>query len=416
MVGNAMNPKVINVNATHTGLTDTRQASANSNHTFIVNHRECSGGTVHYFSAREAAQATTHFKALDAPESFRLRCIKTLLSYSVKQLAKVPRFNPLWIGITGHLNAFMRWCASNHDHDIRVIPVSTIPLFLGGNEMIDHEHRADRSLSVFHYPAQQVSRGLGGDASDVNQADLGHRLKNEIKQKQLIFFCGGGYLFHANGAKIALIKQYTQLGFNVWVPDYTLLHSSEGREVSRRTLEEANAVYEYVLNLQKCDAISIGLTGDSAGADIITRLMKYRASKVEPIKSPINLVSPSYLDVVNDVDLLNADPKKEYLLPAFQIVGLKTTLRHKPIQSYLSRVDWVETFQGTRKVRITAAEGELLQNNAERLHQQLIEAGVDSRLVVYQASIHSGELLADFAPEFQARLSDSIEWMSHECI
>jgi acetyl esterase/lipase len=175
-------------------------------------------------------------------------------------------------------------------------------------------------------------------------------------------------------------------------------------------LEDASAVYKWLLEERGIAARHIATAGDSAGGNLaIAAVLQFRQNSF-PLPAAVIAFSP-WLDMeLNPTGTMVSNAKTDALVShiglAPMVAGyLAGTPPHTPLANPL-----YADFVGFPPMYITAGTYETLQDNAERLAERAKGAGVEVELELVEGMQHVYVLMAGKAPEADSTVRRAGEW------
>lgn len=344
----------------------------------IANNRHCQGGEL------VLTDNADHHSDFSVTASSPLRCIRMALPI-VKHALRVPTFTQGWYGLARLVDVCLEKCnliQLKHEYQWHTLSVKAI-----------YGQEPDTTLSVLQLSPRKVD--------------------NNKTSSPVALFVGGGYLFSPAMQLTSTASQYADAGYDVWIPNYSRLSNTERDKVSERNLAEAATLIHFLSERYALPKGSILLAGDSSGADVVLRLLKYQATRGTPHRSRVELRSPAYLDGITEGVAL--PDYGELLLPPHQLKDLKTQMRHKPVTHYLPSIDTaIETFKGTGPILITADQHEALSPVIENLVKDLRSDNVPVTYHRVSGTFHSQTMVSQWIPESRHILTTAIDWQSQQ--
>lgn len=228
-------------------------------------------------------------------------------------------------------------------------------------------------------------------------------------KKVLLFTHGGGFAVGSSASHRKLAGHMAKaLGITAIVIDYR----RAPEHPFPAQLEDATAVYKELLR-RGFAAGDIATIGDSAGGNLaVSIVLKLRDDKL-PLPGHVISLSP-WLDmehkgrtlVTNEAtDPLVKKPILEAMSSMF--LGEKGSAKN-PLANPL-----YADYKGFPRLYINAGSVETLRDNAERLHERAVAAGVDSTLSVVEGMQHVFPFLAGRAVEADQEIQRIARWYNN---
>lgn len=226
--------------------------------------------------------------------------------------------------------------------------------------------------------------------------------------KTLIYFHGGGYclgVVHANRNFVMKLAS----GFNV--PILLLNYRLAPENPFPAALNDAVALYDWLLNVRKYDSENIGCIGDSSGCGLCLAALQVAKSKGMPL--PLFQV---FLSPVVDLKktgksfqtMARKDPmqmKEEYFIDNHYIKGID------PLNPLVSPI--YGELNGFPKTMIQASEYDVFLSDSEMLHQNLLNSGVKVNYTLWKKMWHNFQMSAAMLPEGKRAILEIKSFIDH---
>lgn len=233
-----------------------------------------------------------------------------------------------------------------------------------------------------------------------------HKCAGAEPDRVVLFFHGGGYVFGSAKSHRGLTFKLAQdARANVFSVDYRLAPEHP----YPAAVDDAVAAYQWLLD-SGADPAQIVVSGDSAGGGLSLALMLACKERGLPMPAGVLLYSP-FTDLAATGASLEENEasdvmfKKVYISEgAKRYIGEtdpKTPLI-SPLYGDLSELPPVMTF---------VSDNEALHDDSSRLHEKLLAAGVDSKLVTERGLAHVWPIFYPRFPEAGRTIKQSADFV-----
>ena len=227
---------------------------------------------------------------------------------------------------------------------------------------------------------------------------------DSVAPVSLLYLHGGGFVAGSPLTHRAITVAFARRGFEVFVPDYR----RAPEHPFPAALDDALAAYQQVLALGTGQAPVIA--GDSAGGGLALSLMLSLKAKTLPLPQAAVLFSP-WLDLTLSGASLVANAKRCAMFGPDQL--------HKGVDLYLqgSAADaplaspWGGDLQGLPPILTFVGSDEVLLDDARRLHERALAAGVAHQLETWPVVPHVWPLFRKWLPEGRLALALAADFL-----
>ncbi len=222
----------------------------------------------------------------------------------------------------------------------------------------------------------------------------------------VLYLHGGGYIFGSPRSHRSITFELAKrIPASVFSLDYRLAPE----DPYPAALEDAKEAYLWLLETGHRPE-SIIIAGDSAGGGLTLALLL--ACKAEQWRMPgaAILFSP-WTDMTMSGASVTENERSDI------IATVKTF--HNPLRKYLGDTSPTDPFvsplfgdlSGLPPIKTFASHGELLRDDASRLHKKLLQAGVQSELRLERHLVHAWPLFYPILPEAGRTLGQAAEFV-----
>ncbi len=210
----------------------------------------------------------------------------------------------------------------------------------------------------------------------------------------VLYFHGGGYFFGSPRSHRALTWR---LGRACRARVLALDYRQPPDWHYPAPLEDAFAAYQGLLELGHAPE-NIVLGGDSAGGNLALALLTRLREKQLPMPAAALLLSP-WGDLTVSGDSIESNAEREPMIPVnlLRFISRTYSHRHDAASPLISPV--YADYQGFPPLLLQVGSSEVLRSDAERIHARALEAGVDSRLQIWEDMVHVFQALGGWLPE-----------------
>ncbi|TFG21434.1 MAG: alpha/beta hydrolase [Promethearchaeota archaeon] len=222
------------------------------------------------------------------------------------------------------------------------------------------------------------------------------KAKNTLELPLILFFHGGGYIFGGLEASWQLPSQLSKIA-NINILSVNYRHGPEYPYPA--ALDDAIAVYDYLLHEKALDPNKIVVSGASAGGGLALALLLRLRDEKKLLPVGAALFSPwtdlrlkgASIKTNKDID---PDLTKTDLMMCASLYSGSPRLRKLP---YLSPV--LGDFSGLPPLLVDAGEKEILLDDSSRLVENAQEVGVEIHFKVWKDMNHVFHSLFAHIPE-----------------
>jgi epsilon-lactone hydrolase len=259
-----------------------------------------------------------------------------------------------------------------------------------------------RSRVVFSLPALLSFLYVRGVT--VQQVSAGEWLiPNHLRDAQsaILYFHGGGYISCSPASHRAITANLARLtGQRVFALDYRLAPDHP----FPAAIDDAEAVYDWLLHEEGVSPQRITFAGDSAGGGMVIAVMLRLRSHGKPLPGGAVCFSP-WFDLTGRCDYRNAESCAMFNagdVESFATLYLGKSSPENPEASPL-----FGELAGLPPVLVQASSTELLLEDAEKFHAKALLSGVSSHLSVYPDLPHVWQISLGLIPESRAALEEA---------
>ena len=227
---------------------------------------------------------------------------------------------------------------------------------------------------------------------------------NTIATAPLLYLHGGGFVAGSFMTHRAITVAFARRGFEVFVPNYRLAPEHP----FPAALDDALAVYQQVLALGTGQAPVIA--GDSAGGGLALSLMLSLKAQGLPMPPGAVLFSP-WLDLTLSGASLVANAKRCAMFGPDQLhKGVDLYLQGSAADAPLASPLWGD-LQGLPPTLTFVGTDEVLLDDARRLHERALAAGVAHQLETWPVVPHVWPLFRKWLPEGRLALAQAADFL-----
>ena len=220
----------------------------------------------------------------------------------------------------------------------------------------------------------------------------------------LLYLHGGGFVAGSFMTHRAITVAFARRGFEVFVPDYR----RAPEHPFPAALDDALAVYQQVLALGTGQAPVIA--GDSAGGGLALSLMLSLKAQGLPMPPGAVLFSP-WLDLTLSGASLVANAKRCAMFGPDQLQkGVDLYLQGSAADAPLASPLWGD-LQGLPPTLTFVGTDEVLLDDARRLHERALAAGVAHQLETWPVVPHVWPLFRKWLPEGRLALALAADFL-----
>lgn len=233
-----------------------------------------------------------------------------------------------------------------------------------------------------------------------------HRAEQSAAGLTILYLHGGGYYFGSP-------KAYRALTFALAKECHAEIFSLDYRQSPEApfpaAVEDAVAAYEWLLAERRAPS-RIYLAGDSAGGGLALALMLSIRERGLPMPAGAVLYSPWTDMAVSGASLDTNEPTDAMFKKLYIVEGAKMYLNGADPKNPLASPLYGD-FAGLPPVLIYASDSEVLLDDAVRVHEKLVGAGVDARLTIEKGLAHIWPLFVGAMPEAMRTVRQSAEFI-----
>ena len=245
----------------------------------------------------------------------------------------------------------------------------------------------------------QCSPWVGGGA----QGERVLQANNPV-QAPMLYLHGGGFVAGSPLTHRAITVAFARRGFEVFVPDYRLAPEHP----FPAALDDALAAYQDVLAMRPGQAPVIA--GDSAGGGLVLSLMLNLKALGLPLPQGAVLFSP-WLDLTLSGASLVANAKRCAMFGPDQLQkGVDLYLQGSAADAPLASPLWGD-LQGLPPTLTFVGSDEVLLDDARRLHERALAAGVAHQLETWPVVPHVWPLFRKWLPEGRLALALAADFL-----
>jgi len=221
-----------------------------------------------------------------------------------------------------------------------------------------------------------------------------HRADKSAAGLTILYLHGGGYYFGSP-------KAYRKLTFALAQECHAEVFSLDYRQAPEApfpaAVDDAVAAYEWLL-AERRDPSRLFLAGDSAGGGLAMALMLSIRERGLPMPAGAVLYSPWTDMAVSGASLDTNEPTDVMFKKLYIVEGAKQYLNGADPKNPLASPLYGE-LAGLPPILTYASASEVLLDDATRLHEKLVAAGVEAKLVVEKGLAHIWPLFVGAMPE-----------------
>ncbi|SHI49107.1 Acetyl esterase/lipase [Dethiosulfatibacter aminovorans DSM 17477] len=236
----------------------------------------------------------------------------------------------------------------------------------------------------------QLPPGIKSKKIRINGIEGEWIYRDEIdRSKVIVYFHGGGYT-HGTEKKYRLIigEMVKETGINTFMFDYRLAPEHP----YPAAFEDAVKAYDFLVKegVQGRDMIFMG---DSAGGGLALALSLYLKDKGRELPGKILAMSP-WTDLAGTGESIRKNEKTELFVPEKLLNEYSRGYvgRDNPRNPYISPL--YGNLEGLPDTYINVGSHETLLDDSTRMHEKLIESGVNSTLSIGEGLFHCYPLWA----------------------
>ena len=220
----------------------------------------------------------------------------------------------------------------------------------------------------------------------------------------LLYLHGGGFVAGSFMTHRAITVAFARRGFEVFVPNYRLAPEHP----FPAAVDDALAAYQAVLALRP--GVPLVIAGDSAGGGLALSLMLSLKAKTWPLPQAAVLFSP-WLDLTLSGASLVANAKSCAMFGPNQLQkGVDLYLQGSAADAPLASPLWGD-LQGLPPTLTFVGTDEVLLDDARRLHQRALAAGVVHQLETWPVVPHVWPLFRKWLPEGRLALTQAADFL-----
>ena len=233
-----------------------------------------------------------------------------------------------------------------------------------------------------------------------------HSADNAQNGRAILYFHGGGYVFgsakYARGLSFDLAVKSRSDIFSV---DYRLAPEHQ----FPAAVEDAVAAYQWLL-AEGRDPANIIFSGDSAGGGLALALLLSCKERGLPLPAGAVLFSP-FTDLAATGQSLLFNEQSDVMFKKVYIAeGAKRYLGEADPKSPLASPLFAD-HSGLPPILTFVSKDEALYNDSTRLHEKLLAAGVDAKLVEEKGLAHIWPLFCPRFPEAGKTISQAADFI-----
>ena len=227
---------------------------------------------------------------------------------------------------------------------------------------------------------------------------------NAVATAPLLYLHGGGFVAGSFMTHRAITVAFARRGFEVFVPNYRLAPEHP----FPAAVDDALAAYQAVLALRP--GVPLVIAGDSAGGGLALSLMLSLKAKTWPLPQAAVLFSP-WLDLTLSGASLVANAKSCAMFGPNQLQkGVDLYLQGSAADAPLASPLWGD-LQGLPPTLTFVGTDEVLLDDARRLHQRALAAGVVHQLETWPVVPHVWPLFRKWLPEGRLALAQAADFL-----
>jgi monoterpene epsilon-lactone hydrolase len=216
----------------------------------------------------------------------------------------------------------------------------------------------------------------------------------DVASPTILYLHGGGYVSCSPATHRPIIAALARgTPARVFAPRYRLAPEHP----HPAALDDAERAYEWLLSIGTPPG-AVAIAGDSAGGGLTLALLMRLRDKGKPMPACAVLFSP-WTDLAGTGPSLQANDGKDAMfrpenISAFAVCYAPPELWRDPgVSPVYGRAD------GLPPLHFQAGSGELLRDDAVRVHESVQAAGGSSELVLYDGVFHVWQMLDGLVPE-----------------
>jgi epsilon-lactone hydrolase len=219
-----------------------------------------------------------------------------------------------------------------------------------------------------------------------------------------LYLHGGGFVAGSFMTHRAITVAFARRGFEVFVPNYRLAPEHP----FPAAVDDALAAYQAILALRP--GVPLVIAGDSAGGGLALSLMLSLKAKTLPLPQAAVLFSP-WLDLTLSGASLVANAKRCAMFGPEQLhKGVDLYLQGSAADAPLASPLWGD-LQGLPPILTFVGSDEVLLDDARRLHERALAAGVAHQLETWPVVPHVWPLFRKWLPEGRLALALAADFL-----
>jgi epsilon-lactone hydrolase len=230
-------------------------------------------------------------------------------------------------------------------------------------------------------------------------------LRSCSQEKVLLYLHGGGYVSCSPASHRPITARLARmLGWRIFALDYRLAPEHP----FPAAVDDAMYAYDWLAK-SGMRAENITLAGDSAGGGLVVALLLRLRERQRPLPARAVCFSP-WVDLTGDCNYRNADSCAMFRgadVSSFASLYLGTAAATAPEASPI-----FADLAGIPPLLIQVSSTELLLDDAVRLHERALGAGVQSTLSIYPGVPHVWQIFPGLIPEARLALLEAAEFLS----
>ena len=227
---------------------------------------------------------------------------------------------------------------------------------------------------------------------------------DSVASAPLLYLHGGGFVAGSPMTHRAITVAFARRGFEVFVPDYR----RAPEHPFPAAVDDALAAYQAVLALRP--GVPLVVAGDSAGGGLALSLMLSLKVKTLPLPQAAVLFSP-WLDLTLSGASLVTNAKRCAMFGPDQLQkGVDLYLQGSAADAPLASPLWGD-LQGLPSTMTFVGNDEVLLDDARRLHERALAAGVAHQLETWPVVPHVWPLFRKWLPEGRLALALAADFL-----
>ena len=227
---------------------------------------------------------------------------------------------------------------------------------------------------------------------------------NTIATAPLLYLHGGGFVAGSFMTHRAITVAFARRGFEVFVPNYRLAPEHP----VPAAVDDALAAYQAILAMRP--GVPLVIAGDSAGGGLALSLMLSLKAKTLPLPQAAVLFSP-WLDLTLSGASLVTNAKRCAMFGPDQFQkGVDLYLQGSAADAPLASPLWGD-LQGLPPTLTFVGSDEVLLDDARRLHERALAAGVAHQLETWPVVPHVWPLFRKWLPEGRLALALAADFL-----